>query len=219
MTVPATPNAGTADANPLVTYTQYQQVTGDTQFTGQAGFDPYLADAVDEFCRRTRRTLLYAQYTERLYLYKKGLVYPSATPLDVTKGVVSPNGSPPENVGVFQGNGIWVGWFVPLPSLPMWEGVVPPQTDITYWGGYTGPAGPGPLLPTEVKRILCKIAWYLLHPVHLDGIPGGVKSVSVGGVSVSGDLSMMVDTDRRLSASIVRWRHPQAKGWGAQVTR
>lgn len=218
MTIPATPNSGTADTNPLVTYTQYQQVTGDSQFASQADFDPYLEDALDLFQRRTRRTLLYAQYTERLYLYKNGTVYPTATPLDVTKSVTSPNGAPPENVGVFQGNGIWVGWYVPLPSLPVWEGVVPPQTDITYWGGYTGPAGPGPLLPTAIKRILCRIAWYAAHPVTMAGLPAGAKSVSVAGVSASGDLSFMVDSDLQLRRDIKRWRHPHAKAFDAQTT-
>lgn len=217
MTIPSVPLTGTADTNPLVTQSDYQTVTADTTTTTDE-WDSALADALDLFQRETRRTLLYAQYSERLYLYKNGMVYPTATPLDTSKGVVSPSGSPPENVGIFQGNGIWVGWYVPLPSLPVWVGTVPPQTDITYWGGYTGPAGPGPLLPSEIKRCLCKIAWYILHPVHLDGIPGGAKSVSVGGVSVSGDLSMMVESDRQLSNAIRRWRHPHAKGFDGQVT-
>lgn len=217
MTIPATPNAGTADPNPLVTYTQYQQVTGDTT-TAEADWDAALDDALDLFQRRTRRTLLYAQYTERLYLYANGTVFPSATPLDVTKGVQSPNGAPPEDVGVFQGNGIWVGWYVPLPSLPMWEGVVPPQTDITYWGGWTGPSGPGPYLPTSIKRVLARIAWYALHPVTMAGLPAGAKSISVAGVSAAGDLSFMVDSDTRLRKDIVRWRHPHARGWDAQTT-
>lgn len=222
--IPAVPNTGTADTNPLVTYQQYAQVTGDTQFANQAEFDVYLDDALDLFQRRTRRTLLYASYTERLYLYQNGMVYPTATPLDTSKGVTSPSGSPPENVGIFQGSGIWVGWYIPLPSLPVWVGVVPPQTDITYWGGYVGPAsslyGTGFGLPASIKRCLCKISWFAAHPTTLAGLPGGAKSTSAAGVSASGgaDLASMVDGDSMLRKEIRRWRHPHAKGFDGQVT-
>lgn len=216
--IPATPNAGTADPNPLVTTAEYQAVTLDTA-TPSATVSAAIADALDLCQRETRRTLLYAQYTERLYLYGNGQVYPSATPLDTTKGVTSPTGSPPENVGVFQGNGIWVGWYVPLPSLPVWVGVVPPQTDITYWGGYSGPGGIGPFaLPAELKRIVCRVAWFICNPAHLEGTPGGVKSMTVGGVAMSGDLSSFMTADPDLCRAIRRWRHPQARGFDGQVT-
>lgn len=219
--IPATPISGTADTNPLLDIGDYQAITGDTTtFAGvQAELTPVLADAVDIFCRQARRTVLYANYTERLFLYRNGMVYPSATPLDTSKGVVSPNGSPPENVGIFQGNGIWVGWYVPLPSLPVWSGVVPPQTDITYWGGYTGPEGGGPYLPASLKRILAKLCWYITHPVTLPGLPAGVKSMSIGGVSISGtDFSAITAVDPQLARDIRRWRHPHAKGFDAQPT-
>jgi hypothetical protein len=216
MTIPAVPVDDTPDPNPLLTLTGYQQVTGDTS-TDSGAFTATLADALDELQRETRRTLLYAQYTERLYVYRNGMVYPTATPLDTTKAVNNPGADPPENVGIFQGNGIWVGWFVPLPSLPIWQGVVPAQTDITYWGGYTGTDGPGPYLPAALKRVIAKVCWYMLHPVTLSGLPGGVKSASVGGVSMSGDLSAMVDRDPALARDIRRWRHPQAKAWDGQT--
>jgi hypothetical protein len=213
--IPATPVTGTADDNPLVTIVDYQQVTQDTS-SDTPTVEGNIADALDMIQRECKRTILYAQYTERLYLYKNGIVYPTATPLDVTKPVNSPAGT--TNIGIFQGNGIWVGWFVPLPSLPVWEGVVPPQTDITYWGGYTGPAGDGPVLPASLKRCVCKVAWYLTHPAMLDQMPGGVKSVSVGGVSISGDLSSMTSRDRQLANEIKRWRHPNVKAFDGQVT-
>ncbi|HEX3539650.1 MAG TPA: hypothetical protein VHT75_04325 [Acidimicrobiales bacterium] len=213
--IPATPNSGTADTNPLVTVAQYQAVTQDSA-TSSETVTANLADALDMIQRECRRTLLYAQYTERLYLYRNGQVYPTATPLDTSKAVISPAGT--SNIGIFQGNGIWVGWFIPLPSLPVWVGVVPPQTDITYWGGYTGPAGAGPQLPASLRRIVCKVCWYLSNPAVLTDMPGGVKSVSVGGVSMSGDLASMVSRDRQLGRDIKRWRHPQAHAWDAQVT-
>ena len=213
--IPASPVSGTADPNPLVTFAEYQQVTGDSTSTSD-DFGWALTDALDLFQRRTSRTLLYAQYEERLYMYPDGMVYPTATPLDTTKGVTSPNGSPPDDVGVFQGAGIWVGWYVPIPSLPMWSGVVPPQTDITYWGGWTGPDGPGPLLPSGIKRILCRLAWFALHPVTMAGLPVGASSSSVAGVSVAGDLEQMADSDPGLRRQIARWRHAFAKSWDGQ---
>lgn len=213
--IPATPVAGTKDPNPLVTGDQYSRITGDSD---SLYIDASLNDALVMLQEEMRRTFLYAQYTERLYLYKNGMVYPTATPLDSTKGVLSPGGSPPQTVGIFQGNGIWVGWYIPLPSLPMWTGVVPPQTDITYWGGWTGPAGPGPFLPPKLTRVICKVAWYINHPAALSGMPGGVKSVSIGGVSMSGDLSSMTDRDFQLARDIKKWRKPAVRAWDAQVT-
>lgn len=213
--IPAVPDAGTADPNPLVTVADYQQVTQDVT-AEQTLVEANIGDALDMIQRECRRTILYAQYTERLYLYNNGMVYPTATPLDVTKPVGSPAGS--TNVGVFQGNGIWVGWYMPLPALPVWSGVVDPQTDVTYWGGYTGPAGPGPIVPASLKRTVCKVAWYLTHPVVLDQLPGGVKAVSVGGVSISGDLASMCSRDRALGGDIKRWRHPRLHAFDGQPT-
>lgn len=217
--IPATPVPGTADDHPLVEITEYQRITADGA-TSDENVTASIDDALDMLQSEMHRTILYANYVERLYFYGNGMVYPSATPFDITKPVRNPNdlsASPPD-VGLFQGNGIWVGWFVPLPFLPVWQGVVPPQTDVSYWGGWTGPAGPGPYLPASLKRVICQVAWYIANPVSLSGMPGGVKSVSVGGVSMSGDLSSMVTRDRMLANAIKRWRKPQAKAWDGQVT-
>jgi hypothetical protein len=100
-------------------------------------------------------------------------------------------------------------------------GVVPPQTVITYWGGFVNPTlATGNLashgLPSKVKRMICKIAFYRANPVMLSGIPAGVRSMSVNGVSISGvDLSSMMDSDAQLRKDIKRWRHPQAYHWQA----
>lgn len=215
--IPATPLPDTADPNPLVSVADYQRITRDT-VTDDDDVQAAIDDALDMCQREMRRTILYAQYTERLYLYKNGMVYPSATPFDVSKVVMSPNGDPSDDVGIFQGAGIWVGWFVPLPSLPVWMGVVSPQTDITYWGGFTGPDGPGPQIPAKLARIIARVAWYVANPATLQGLPGGVKSTSAGGVSISGDLSSMVAADPQLGRDIARYRKPQARGWGGQTT-
>jgi hypothetical protein len=75
-----------------------------------------------------------------------------------------------------------------------------------------------PVLPSDIKRILAKLCWYMAHPVALAGLPSGARATSVGGVAVSGDLSAFTTRDRELAKAIRRWRHPMAKGWGAQVT-
>lgn len=227
--IPAIPVAGTADTAPLVTQADYQLITSDTAST-TAEFNSLLPGVLNRLQRKWRRTLLYAQYTERLYLYKNGIVYPTTYPLDVTKLLTNPGQQVPENVGIFQGAGIWVGWFIPLPSLPVWQGVIDPQTDITYWAGYVGSGSTGVdangnllvdggfELPDEYLRVICRVLWYCLNPVALVGVPHGAKSQSVGGVTVAGVLSMIVDRDPALCRDIKRLRKPQVKAWDAQVT-
>lgn len=218
--LPSIPNAGTADPNPLVRLADYQRITKDTT-TSTDDFEAALADALDDLQREMRRTFLYAQYTERLFLFRNGQVYPTATPLDPSKPVSAPAQETTQNVGIFQGDGIWVGWFIPLPSLPVWQGVVPPQTDITYYGGWVGPDstlyGQRPI-PSKLVRIICRVVWFICNPIALTGMPGGVKSVSIGGVSMSGDLSSFMDADPQLRRDIKRWRKAQVIAWDAQVT-
>jgi hypothetical protein len=226
--IPASPNAGTADPNPLVSLNDYQRITGDGATT-EDEFNYFLADALDFLQKKMSRTFLYAQYNERLFLNQDGMVYGTAVPYDTSQPVVNPasGASPANNVGIFQGYGIWVGWYIPLPSLPVWQGVVPPQTDITYWGGWVGPESPlaspsyvtgSRLIPAGLKRIICKTVWYMANPALLPNMPGGVKSTSVGGVAIAGDLSSMVEADYQLSRQIKRWRHAFARSFIGQVT-
>ena len=214
--IPATPIAGTADPNPLVTLSEYQLYTTDTDSTNALNFPDVLEDALDQVQRWCNRTLLYGQYDERLFVYKSGMVYPSAAPIDQTKPVSTNASTPDPGNSIFQGDGIWVGWFIPLPALPVWEGVVPPQTDITYWGGYVGSQSSNPqqpLLPARLKRAICKVCWFILNPVALSEMPGGVKSVAMGGVSISGDLSSMVDSDDALRRDLRRFQRRLGKHW------
>jgi hypothetical protein len=225
--IPATPEPGTADPNPLVTQDDYQMVTGDCTVDPVA-FDYFLADALDQVQRKLTRTLLYANYVERLFLYRNGFVYGSAIPYDTSVAVVNPamatepDPNDPLNASNFQGYAVWVGWYTALPMLPWWSGVVPPQTDISYWGGFVGPgsdlAGER-LLPAGLKRAICKVVWYMAHPVFLPGLPGGLKSVSVGGVSMSGDLTAMTMGDKALGCELKRWRHPMARHFAGQTSQ
>ena len=230
--IPAAPlyvnGVSTADPNPLVTWDDYQRITQD-RATLEDDFNYFLADALNQLQVRMNRTFLYAQYNERLYLYQNGQVYGSAVPYDTNYPVTNPasNGQPSQDVGIFQGFGIWVGWYIPLPSLPIWQGVVPPQTDITYYGGFVGPDSPlalptyatgSRLIPTALKRIIVKVVWFMANPALLPGLPGGVKSTSVAGVSLTGDLSSMVTCDRALGGAIKRWRNPMCRGFAGQTT-
>lgn len=203
-TIPATPIAGTADPNPLVTYAQYQTVTQDST-TSSGTFAATLPEALDVVERRCNRTLLYGEYVERLYIYKDGLVYPSAIPLDQAQPATI-GGAPGQ--GIIQGDGIWVGWFTPLPTMPVWAGVIPPQTDVTYWGGYTGAT-----MPYRLVRLICKVCYFILFPFVASGTPALAHSINSGGVSVSGDLSQMILGDAQMRKDLDRFKRSQLHGW------
>lgn len=212
--LPLTPNdvAGSPTPLALVSPEQYQAVTGDI-VSSIDNVEAMITEAIDDLSRECRRTFVYGQYTEAQYLYPNGMVYPSATPIDVNMPVVSGveiYDPTTDNTGssIIQGDGIWCGWFSPLPWMPFYTGVVPPQTVLTYWGGYTQAT-----LPGKLKRMICKVSYYRLNPVALQGMPGGVKSMSVGGVSISGDLSSFMDSDPQLRKDIRGFRHGQAIAW------
>lgn len=206
--IPATPIPDTADTNPLLTFTKYQFITKDLT-SAEANFDLALVDALNQLQGEMSRTLLYAQYCERLYVYKNGQCYPSATPLDSSKPVGTssdPDGTTSNYV--IQGAGIYVGFLNPLPSFPIFSQLIPMQTDVTYWGGYTQTT-----IPAKLARIIARVCWYMLNPVSMPGLMGGTKSVSVGGVSISGDLSAFVTCDSQLEKDINRFKRRQVRGW------
>lgn len=212
--LPLVPNsvAGSPTPTPLVSSSDYQRVTGDLS-TPMATVEDLIQEAIEDLSRECRRTWIYGQYTESQYLYGNGMVYPSATPIDVNKPVVSGEeiyDPTTDNTGssIIQGDGVWVSWFSPLPWMPFYTGVVPPQTVITYWGGFTAAT-----LPAKVKRMICKIVYYRANPVALQGMAGGIKSMSVNGVSIAGDLYSFMDSDPQLKRDIKCWRHPQAIPW------
>lgn len=224
--LPLVPNdvTGSPTSTPLVLPVEYQQVTNDYSTNVELVTD-LIEEVVEDLSRECRRTFTYGQYTEAQYLYANGMVYPSATPIDVTK-VISASVEGNSNIydpasgdpfsSIIQGDGVWVGWFSPLPWMPYYTGVIPPQTILTYWGGFQNKSvadSPSLALPSKLKRMICKMVYYRANPVMLTGMPAGVKSMSVGGVSISGDLSSMLDTDPQLRRDIKRWRHPQAIPW------
>jgi len=168
----------------------YVRWTGDTT-SNPSDVTAALADAeaaVDEHCHRT---FAYGSYTETLYIYPDGKVYPSATPL---VAVTNPAGQ-----WSIQGAGVWIGWWDPYPILANTyssaQGGYPPQTTITYTGGYQAygiTTGPTPGLPVKVARAIAQLAWKSVHPIQLPNLPGNVNSVHVGDVGYSGTKPLTV---------------------------
>jgi hypothetical protein len=201
--IPAAPTGNYA--GPLIGPEYYTNVTN-----GDTVPQSVLTEAQTMVEQHLDRTLSYGSYLERLYVTKAGMVFPSATPFDPNAGL-SPDS------GIVQGAGIWIGYFTPLPDLPLWLSTVPPQTDVSYTGGFqpqgTGGTGPTPDVPPLLARCIVKVAWYTNNPALLPGQPGGVKSMSLNGVSISGDLASMISMDGSLRRDLARWRRPHVRGW------
>jgi hypothetical protein len=219
MTIPAVPLTGTGLTQPLISIADYQRFTGDLDTEADA-LGVAIADAVESVSLECNRTLSHGRFTENLYLTKTGMVFPSAAPIDATQTIVSgPKIYDPtlaSAASVIQGYGIWVGWFSPLPWMPVWSGVIRPQAFVTYSGGfqpYGVTTGPTEGLPLKLARAIAKVAWFDLHPAALTDLPGGVKSVSLGGVSMSGNLSSFVMSDPQLVRDLKRFKRRQATSW------
>lgn len=218
--LPLTPNPGTAKTMPLVTAEQYQEVTTDTA-TPIPRVESLIQEAIEDLSKKCGRTFAYGQYTEAQYLYPNGMVYPSATPIDVTQvisaavegnsNIYDPASDDPFS-SIVQGDGVWVGWFSPLPWMPYYTGVIPPQTILTYYGGWQNSLTANPpamALPSGVLRMICRLVYIRANPVLLNGLPAGVTSMSVGGVSIAGPhMSLFMEEDPDLRRMIKRWRHP-----------
>ena len=210
--LPLTPFAGTTDPNPLVSPQQYSSVTGDT-ISSDEDITESIAEAIAIVCQECNRTLAYGQYQEDKYLYENGMVFPSAVPIDPTKAITSNeqiyNPSTDDSPGsIIQGWGVWVGWFTPLPWMPVFTGVLPPQTNITYWGGFVQST-----LPPRLRRLICRIAYRIQHPNNLSGMPDGVKSVSVNGVSMSGDFTAFALDDPGIRRELIAYTRPDVEAW------
>lgn len=196
----------------LVDVATYRRVTNDT-----AGADPAvttaLTDAQQLAGEHCHRDFAYGSHTETLYVNRNGLVYPANTPIAT---ITDPANLAPTAI---QGAGVYLGYFLPVPAMVNagdWNAAVPPQAAITYTGGYQPIGttdGPTPQIPGRLARILCRIAYLILHPVVLDGLPVGVKSASVNGVSVSGSFEQLAAVDPSLRADLQPYRHRQARGW------
>lgn len=206
--IPAAPVSGTT--SPVVTPPYYARVTGGAVCQQSDLVEAQLL--VEQWCNRT---LSYGRYTERLYVDTRAMVYPSATPLDQAQPILVGK-TDLSGTGSVQGYGVWVQPFVVLPVLPVFAGVLPPQTDVTYSGGWQPQGvttGPTPQIPPVLARAICKVAWFILNPAVLAGRPGGATSVSAAGVTVGGDVSSMVVTDAQLRLDLARYRRPQARSF------
>lgn len=192
----------------LVASADYLRVTGDATDPADA-----LTDAlalVDEHCRRH---FAYGSYTETLYVYRDGKCYPTNTPLDtITSPALAPS--------AIQGAGVYLGVFLPVPALINagdWQGAIPPQTAVTYMGGFqpygTGGGGPTPDLPVTVMRAVCRIAYLMLQPAASLQAPAGTTSISVGDVHLQGDLSGFAVLDPSITRDLRGYVKRQAHAW------
>lgn len=204
---PAIPAEGTGVGS-LVSVANYEQVTGDTN--SNSDLQDIIDQAVIEVCQYCNRTLGYGQYTERLRVDRKGMVYPSALPIDPA-GATTPGGT-------IQGGGIYVGPFTFLPELPFLAGTIAPQLDQTYWGGFLPylASGTTPSLPPKLMRAIATAAFYLANPVILSGVPAGATSVSLQGVSVSGMTGAVSSwqNDAGLVKTLKAYRREQIPAFG-----
>lgn len=199
-------------ATPLVSADDYARETRDSASQSSDITDALTGAlaAVDEHCRRK---FAYAEYTETLYVYPDGKVYPTNTPL---ASVSSPANIPSTGL---QGAGIYLGVFLPVPAMINsgdWNAAVPPQASVTYMGGYQPYGttdGATDALPWSLMRAVCRIAYLTLHPVALPGMPAGAKSASVGGLTISGDLSPFIAIDPSIGRDLNRYIKRQARGW------
>ena len=180
---PTTAEAGTLWGGSLVSFQSYQKITGDTS-NSQFDVEDTIAGVVTDVSRHLNRTLVYGLYNELLFVNRLGYTFPSAIPISQ---VVAPFGAN------LQGASVWIGFYLPLPDMPVWSGVIPPQSYVEYWGGFIDST-----LPPKLQRVIAKIAWYRLNPIPLIGVPAGVNSVHVGsvGFSAAGSISQFVDQDR-----------------------
>lgn len=202
----------------LVDATHYARWTGDTTNAG-AELAEALMDAQQQADQLCNRVFAYGQYKETLYIYQDGKIYPSATPL---VSVDNPSGQ-----SSIQGVGVWVGWWDPYPILAntysSFVGGYPPQTTITYTGGYQPygtSTGPTPPIPGKVARVIAQLAWKTLHPVELPDVPAGVNSVHVGDVGFSGPkpLTPGAMVDPAVEAGLADYVVRRVRAWQTNAT-
>lgn len=173
----------------LISVDDYQRFTSDLTPSAPAvtGAIVTAQQLVDEHCKRH---FAYGSYTETLPVSSNGRVYPKATPVEA---VTSPSGTSLAGSAVRGAGAAW-SLFDPL------TGATTRTVELTYTGGYQpyGTAsGVTPALPAKLALAIAKVAYNLLHPVVLAGVPSGTTSASVGDVSVSSstgrDLSGLSD--------------------------
>lgn len=191
-------------ADPLVAWDFYVTVTSDTDSDGNT-VGMALARAQTRAEQWCRRPFGYGQYTETLYVYPDGCASPTVTPLAAVQA--------PSDV-VPQGDRVFLGYLTPNPIVLAggFTGAYPPQTEITYTGGWTAST-----LPEDLAEAICRIAFRMLHPVVLVGVPAGVTSAAVGDVHLQapGPLDGFQVLDRSVLLILGRYRRRQVRGWQA----
>jgi hypothetical protein len=223
---PSQPIGATGFTDPFIDLPTYQQLTGDLALTeDQLDFlAPQCELILATYCEATWR---YGQYAEILKIYQNGFVYPSATPIDVTKPINGSDGgflwNPVEAGGTdvmqagspIQGVGIMVGpWGMFDPSI-VWGSYVPNQMQLTYWGGWDDTSSDTRGDVWIFKRCLAKMVRYGSQPQFATtGGIGGVTSMSIGGISISGSgLSAMMLMDDGMYDDVVSLKRANVGGW------
>lgn len=111
-------------------------------------------------------------HTEELELYEGNIVYPTATPVaDTVTGRLSDSSIRIAGVTVpWRGLGI------------AWRSITPERVTVHYVGGYDSTTA-----PYDLRLGLAKLTQALLGtaPGTLKGVPSGIKSVTVGDVSLT----------------------------------
>jgi hypothetical protein len=157
----------------LVAPGEYRYVTLDSTSTDGA-VSGALAVAVELAEQITDRQFVQAERTERLRPDAWGRVWPSATPI---VSVSSPANTRVDGAAVFTG---WSSLLFPDRTLVglSWAD---PTVEVTYTGGWTADT-----LPADLRRVLCELAFDLLHPDEtLTGVPVGATTVQVGDARLS----------------------------------
>lgn len=182
---------------------QYRRFTNDLS-TEDYKVTQALTDAqseIEEFCQREFES---ATRTETLRLYANGRVYPKAFPIST---VDSMPGSIIDGWAILLGYGYQyatnVNPFVSGFGSDTWAWQ--PQVTVTYTGGYAANE-----LPPAMIRAAAQVAYDLLHPVALDGVPAGVTSVRVGDAAMSGEFNAFANLRGSVRNTLRRYRRPQA---------
>lgn len=226
MSFPSQPADGTGFTDAFLSLSEYQMLTGD-QTLDQAQLDFLLPQVELILAIECEATWRYGQYTEILKLYNNGFVYPSATPIDATKQINGSSGSSlwnPVAAGgkdvlqagcAIQGIGVMVGPWGFWDQQFLFGAVVPAQIQITYWGGWDDQSQNSRGDVWTFKRCLAKMVRYGSQPQFATtGGIGGVTSMSIGGISISGaGLNAMMLYDAGMAEEVASLRRANVGGW------
>lgn len=152
----------------IATVERYRDITVDTTSSDNA-VTGALTDAqalVEEYLRRPLESL---ERTEDLVILPNGRVYPKTTPITAV-----------DDDHEIEGNAIKGVSPDASELFEPYSTVNPPSVTLTYTGGWTTET-----LPKTIEKEIVRTAYALLHPSAAK--ERGVKSVSVGDVSITYD--------------------------------